>query len=216
MAKEDGVVKFKAICAKSGHALDERVLEELEAWRKILVEKGLLGKDSERYGGYAYGNVSQRIGLATALKGQREFVITATQTSDIAHLTARQYVIIVNYDAGNNQVVYEGYEKPSSEAMTHGSIYDQSSEIRCVFHVHSPIIWKNRKKLGLPQTAENVAYGTPEMAHEVTRLFRETNVGKLGIFATAGHEDGVFSFGRTIKDASEILLTYFERAKEIK
>jgi len=212
----EGVVKFDAKCTEPKHSLDEKVISELEKLRKVLVEKGLLGKDSERYGGYAYGNVSQRIGLATALKGHRQFVITATQTSDIPHLTAKGYVIIVEYDAENNSVHYEGFEKPSSEAMTHGSIYDQSPNIRCVVHVHSPEIWGKRNELGLPQTAENVLYGSPEMAHEVTRLFRETNVGKLGISATGGHEDGVFSFGRTIKDASEILLTYFERAKDLR
>ena len=212
----EGVVKFEAVCMPGECIIDEAVIAELEKCRNNLLRLGLLGKDAKRYGGFAYGNVSQRTGQHNAKKGERKFIITASQTSDIAHLTREQYAIIVKYDAKNNRVEYEGVMVPSSEAMTHGSIYDQSPDIKCVLHVHSPEIWGLRKRLKLPETAPDVAYGTPEMAHEVTRLFRETNVGKLGIFATAGHEDGVFSFGRTIKDASDILLTYFERAKEIR
>jgi len=209
--KEEGVVKFRAICRNTACKISEEKISELEKWRKKLFNLGLIGKYETS--GIAYGNASKRMPPYNDNKGKRKFIITASQTSGIEHLNRKQYSTIISYNSEENSVFYNGLMKPSSEAMTHGSIYDQSSEIRCVFHVHSPLIWKNRKKLGLPQTAENVAYGTPDMAHEVTRLFKKTDVAKKGIFATGGHEEGVFSFGKTIEEAGRILLRYFERAK---
>ena len=208
---KEGVVKFQAICNGKESKISEQEIAELEKWRKKLFNLGLIGKYQKN--GIAYGNVSIRIPPYSGDKRKRKYIITASQTSGIVHLNRKQYSTIISHNAEKNSVFYNGLMKPSSETMTHGSIYDQSSEIRCVFHVHSPLIWKNRKKLELPQTAEDVAYGTPEMAHEVTRLFRETSVGKLGIFATGGHEDGIFSFGKTIEKAGRILLNYFEKAK---
>jgi hypothetical protein len=46
-----------------------------------------------------------------------------------------------------------------------------------------------------------VPYGTPEMAREVQRLFRETDVRNWNIFAMAGHGDGIVAFGRDFREA---------------
>jgi hypothetical protein len=43
------------------------------------------------------------------------------------------------------------------------------------------------------------------MAQEVERLFRETNLIEMGIFAMGGHEDGVIAFGRTADDGCVLL-----------
>ena len=54
----------------------------------------------------------------------------------------------------------------------------------------------------------------PEMAEEVIRLFKETDVKEKKILAMAGHEEGVVSFGKNLKEAGQILLEYFEKAKQ--
>jgi hypothetical protein len=60
----------------------------------------------------------------------------------------------------------------------------------------------------VPSTGYNVAYGTPEMARELVRLYRETEFAKEGVAQMAGHEDGVVSFGDTIENAAQRLLRY--------
>ncbi len=52
----------------------------------------------------------------------------------------------------------------------------------------------------MPLAAE-VPYGTPEMAREVQRLFRETDVRARRIFAMAGHKDGIVAFGQDFREA---------------
>ena len=53
--------------------------------------------------------------------------------------------------------------------------------------------------------ALDVPYGTPEMAREVQRLFRETDVRTRKIFAMAGHTDGIVAFGQDFRQALAML-----------
>jgi hypothetical protein len=57
-------------------------------------------------------------------------------------------------------------------------------------------------------TDEHVPYGSPEMAQEVARLFREEAVQEQGIFGMAGHEDGIITFGKSVEEAGAVLLNY--------
>ena len=61
----------------------------------------------------------------------------------------------------------------------------------------------------LPATAENIEYGTPEMANEIARLFNEQKLSQHKIFAMAGHYEGVVSFGKNLAQAAELLLNEF-------
>ena len=61
-------------------------------------------------------------------------------------------------------------------------------------------------------TRADVAYGTPEMADEVRRLFCETDVRQLRIFGMAGHEDGIVTFGRTADEAGSAMLGALARS----
>jgi len=105
-----------------------------------------------------------------------------------------------------------GSAKPSSEALTHGAIYDASPSSRAVFHVHCPELWRRARALGLPLTRPEVPYGTPEMAREVERLFREAALAEHAIFAMAGHEDGVIAFGTSPEAAGAVMLRHVARA----
>ena len=82
-------------------------------------------------------------------------------------------------------------------------------------HGHCVPIWRNAEKLGIPLTDGSVPYGSPEMAGEVRRLFRESDVRKLKIFAMGGHDDGIVTFGRTAEEAGQVLLNWLAKSLSI-
>jgi hypothetical protein len=101
---------------------------------------------------------------------------------------------------------------PSSESMTHAAAYDASPLVRCVLHAHSPVLWRRRRQLGLPETDPGVGYGTPGMAMEVARLYRESVLSERRVLAMGGHEDGILVLGRSAEEAGGTLLRWLARA----
>ncbi|MEA2079107.1 MAG: class II aldolase/adducin family protein [Pseudomonadota bacterium] len=213
--QEEGVIKFELQFSKTAATPLENLCD-LNAWRRILCQLELLGQDPARYAGYGFGNVSHRITPFDAPAGQRRFVISGTQTGALANLDGSHYALINAYDPERNRVVAEGPVKPSSESLTHAMIYDLDASVHVILHVHSPHIWRHAHAMGIPVTDETVPYGTPEMARETARLFRETDVKHKGIFSMAGHEDGVISFGKTADDAGSNVLRALAHAYAIK
>lgn len=211
---QEGVIKFTTAHRDEplpAHRFAEQVAL-LTAWREILARLELVGQDVARYEGAGYGNVSSRIGPFPGARGQRGFVITGTQTGGARCVGAEQYCVVTRYELARNRVESWGPVLPSSESMTHGAIYDLSPHIRCVLHVHSPVLWGAAARLKLPTTAPDVPYGTVAMAREVERLYRETSLADRRIFAMAGHEDGIVVFGKTAEDAGQALLTHLAAA----
>jgi ribulose-5-phosphate 4-epimerase/fuculose-1-phosphate aldolase len=100
----------------------------------------------------------------------------------------------------------------SSESMSHGVIYGESNDIHGVIHVHHKALWQKLLDK-VPTTAGHAAYGTPEMAYEIIRLFRETDLMKKKILVMKGHEEGIFTFGETLQDAGKVILEYFQQLK---
>ena len=96
--------------------------------------------------------------------------------------------------------------------MTHAAAYDASPLVQCVLHAHSPVVWRSRRALGLPETDPTVPYGTPEMAREVARLYRESVLPERRILAMGGHEDGIIAIGRSPEEAGGTLLLWLARA----
>ena len=214
---DEGVVKFRA--DHEVRPLDSRRVGELAcgliAWREVMALTGLVGQDPERYGGAGYGNVSARVGRRSAALGKRSFLITGTQTSGQRCIGLDDFAMVDSYDYSSNRVSSHGPTEPSSESMTHGAIYDLGPHIRWVLHAHSPVLWRRAERLRLPTTAANVAYGTPDMAYEVQRLYRSTVLPERPILAMAGHEDGIIVFGRTAEDAGSVLLSWLARAYQL-
>jgi ribulose-5-phosphate 4-epimerase/fuculose-1-phosphate aldolase len=209
---EEGVIKFKLQFSETVPMEMER-LAELNKWRNILWQHALIGQDPTRYEGLGFGNVSQRIGEFSALRGKRSFIISGTQTGHLPELDSIHYTYVKKYDAASNTVGAEGPIKPSSESLTQGMIYDLDTDIRFVLHVHSPDIWLAASSLGIPVTDAAVAYGTPGMAAEVQRLFMETDVREKKIFSMGGHDDGVVSFGTTAEEAGDTLLRTLDASR---
>ena len=211
----EGVVKFQL--EHRAVALEERVLGDaaraLRGWREVLRRLGGMGQDPARYGGAGYGNLSARIPpLGESGRGRRRFLITGTQTGGHRDLALTDLSVVERYDHEHNRVSSFGGTPPSSESLTHGAIYDTAPSVRAVFHVHSPELWQRARALGLPLTRAEVPYGTPEMAREVERLFREGALAVHGIFAMAGHEDGVIAFGDGADAAGALLMRHWARA----
>jgi hypothetical protein len=211
---DDGVIKFTA--RHTREPLPARRHGELAcalvAWREIMIQTQLVGQDRARYGGAGFGNVSGRVGAPSSARGARAMLISGTQTGGLTHIGLDHFCLVERYDYRANAVTSRGMVEPSSETMTHGAIYDLSPHIRFVFHGHGPVIWRHARSLGIPTSAESVAYGTPEMAEEVHRLYRSTALAETGIMAMGGHEDGIIVFGRTAEHAGRVLITYLARA----
>ncbi len=199
MAEQEGVIKYR-LDYRFTPALNNPELAELNAWRSILFRLGLIGQDPQRYGGLGFGNLSFR------LDRTRQFVITGSQTGGLERLTPEHYCRIVHADAGQNHIVAEGANKPSSEALTHAAVYQASQRVRAVVHVHSPVIWRHHQALALSAVAADVRYGTPAMAAAVLSLFGEDRLAETCLFVMLGHEDGVVAFGDSIAEASQTLI----------
>lgn len=213
---DEGAIKFSPRHRES--ALEARchgeIVSRLIAWREILARTGLVGQEPGLYGGFGYGNVSARVGAPAAPRWRRPFVISGTQTSGKACMTLDDFCRVDACDVHFNQVHSRGRVLPSSESLTHGAVYALGSHIRWVFHSHSPTIWRRARQLNIPTTHADVAYGTPQMAAEVERLFRETQLPEVRILAMGGHEDGIISFGRTAREAGETTIAHLARAYE--
>jgi len=203
--REEGVIRFDLEFTVTAPVMIP-ALDELNAWRRILRQLGLLGQDSERYGGYGFGNISRRLPPFDAPENHRPFIISGSQTAHLTELSAAGYTTVSDYDAGRNRVVATGPIKPSSESLTHGSVYNVNNDIRAILHVHSPDIWHCASMMNLPTTAASVPYGTPAMAREVEALFEAADYIETGVFVMGGHEDGVIAFGHTLDEAGGMLV----------
>lgn len=214
--RDEGVIKFDF--EHSRESLDRNKYAELVcpliAWREILALTGLVGQERSRYEGAGYGNVSVRVGRPGMGLGRRSFLITGTQTSGKRCIGLDDFALVERYEFERNHLISRGAATPSSESMTHGAVYDLGPQIRCVLHAHSPALWTRRHELRIPETSPAVPYGTPEMAREVQRLFRDGLFAERQVLAMGGHEDGVIAFGRTVEDAGRALLTWLGRAYE--
>ena len=204
MAETEGVIKFN-LTFRTDRVVGVDVVE-LSAWRTVLKDLGLLGQIPGRYDGYGFGNISQRCSSG--------FVISGTQTGELDAVTLDDYAVCETWDLQRNAVDAKGAVKPSSESLSHAAIYDVQESVTCALHAHSPDIWRNSVELGISVTDASVAYGTPEMATEVRRLI--TGMDSPGIFSMGGHEDGVFTFGRSLVDAGQLMVRELVRARALR
>ena len=203
----EGVIKYD-LQFKRTLPLPEGEIHAIESLRQRLRFAGVLGQDPDRYGGFGYGNVSKRLPPFDAPPSNRMFLITGTQTGAIPGLSAHHYSVVSAYDLAKNQIVAQGMTPPSSESLTHATLYSMDESLRWVLHVHAPTLWIEAAMLRLPVTNSSVLQGTLAMCAEVRRLFEQTDVRQKRIFAMGGHKDGMVAFGRTAEEASEALFKW--------
>ena len=213
--RREGVINFRV--EHREQTLSTRYRQQMEVligWRRVMFELGLIGQRQDRYDGAGYGNISLRLRPFQRPRGERAFLITGTQTGGRQHLKETDISCVQFYSPVNNKVTSVGLAQPSSESMSHGTLYDLGINIGAVVHVHSSVIWNHRIKLGLPTTPASIEYGTPQMARAIAELWRETSLADSRIFATAGHLDGVFAFGETLDNACCRLLKTYARCHQ--
>lgn len=196
MTIDEGYIKYRSFWTKAPIP-NAAVTEELDTWRRPLRAAGLIGQYEEL--GIGYGNISIRCGEP----GQ--FLISGTQTGHLEETDKTHYALVTSYNTHANIVCSVGPVQASSEAMTHAAIYGLDTNIGAIVHVHDRVLWRNLINT-LPTTRADVAYGTPQMANEFRRLYRDTPFRQTGLAVMAGHEEGLLSFGITLEEATKKML----------
>ena len=155
---------------------------------------GLIGFDPDQNVGF--GNISFRY--------KNTFVISGTQTGDVFPIEQKHFSLVTSYDYQSNEVHCKGPLQASSESLTHAAIYEADNTVNSIIHIHSEELWN--EYLNKVPTTRNVPYGTPEMAEEMFRLFRETDVKNQKVILMAGHHAGIITFGNNAEEAGRIVL----------
>jgi hypothetical protein len=191
---ETGVVKFA--CEHRAGALSAvPELDALNKCRRELRARGWIGVDAN---GIGFGNVSVRDGESEC------FYITGTGTVGSEELTSADIARVTAFDFARNWIRCEGPLVASSESLTHAAVYVSVPAVRAVIHCHSAELWRRLLDVA-PTTSSQAEYGTPAMAAEVQRLFRETGVLQRRLFVMGGHENGIVAFGGSVGEALRAL-----------
>ncbi len=193
---DDGVIKYERHFTPST-PLEPDEYSTLEKWRKKLFNLKLIGEYPKVCIGY--GNLSQKVRTSDSI----EFIITATQTGKFADLSGEHYTLVEGYDFEKNLIKAKGVLDASSEALTHASIYECSKDINVVFHIHDKEIWTKMLEQNFESTPPDVPYGTIEMVKAVRELIKGRS---SGVFAMAGHEDGIVSWAKSHDEAGKLIL----------
>lgn len=200
MSDLEGVIKYR-LEHRQNELSPSIDIGPINGWRSLFFRLGIIGQTPDKYHGLGYGNISQRLA-----PGQNSFLISGTQTGHLACLEREHFAIVDAASAKLNTIRSHGPSQPSSEALTHGSIYGLAPEAQAVIHVHCPEIWRYTRLLNLPCTQADIAYGSQEMTEAVEHLFSSGQLKNLPIFSMLGHEDGIVAFGESLAGAAQILL----------
>ena len=91
MKDNEGVIKYKL--EHQYIPVNENIsIAEINAWRSIFLKLGLIGQAKDRYDGYGFGNISQRI--TSTDHDKLNFIISGTQTGRIRTLSNEHYCLI--------------------------------------------------------------------------------------------------------------------------
>lgn len=195
---DEGYIKYNINWINE--SLKVAVPKQLMEWRDKMHELKQIGHYTDINIGY--GNIS--------VKTDDGFLISGTQTGDIFPIKPEHFTLVTDYDIKANSVTCRGEIKASSESMTHAAVYEADNTINAIIHIHNPKLWELLMDK-VPTTKKEVPYGTPEMANEIFRLFKETRVIEEKIIVMAGHDEGIISFGKDLNEAGEILLDFLAK-----
>ncbi len=196
--RDEGVIKFEGRWQKTA-AFGAEELQDLIGCRNELYRRGLIGVYPD---GIGYGNLSRRG------NSSRRFLISGSQTGHLPQAGPQHFTLVTDYDVKRNRLECRGPVQASSESLTHAMIYEIFPTVQAIIHVHSAALW-GKLKNHIPTTGAEIPYGTPQMALEIKRLAVETDLGKRGILAMAGHEDGIITFGADLESAWRVIKELF-------
>ncbi len=197
---DEGYIKYQCNWIKS-EPLSFHEIAELNKWRNQCYQLGLIG---EYDNGIGFGNISIRHSQP------QHFIVSGTQTGNLPTLNEQHYTRVTSFDLEKNFLTCDGPIKASSESLTHAAIYQASSKVNAIIHIHHLELWQKLMHK-VPTTAKDIAYGTPEMAKEILRLFPEDNLIETKILVMSGHEEGIISFGINLPEAGNLLLDKYKK-----
>jgi len=201
---DEGYIKFRSELYQAPPP-SEWDVEEVNIWRDRLYALGYIGAYED---GIGYGNISVKSALLN------EFIVTGSGTGSLTLLFPEHFTRVSSYSIDANTVVCEGKIHASSESMTHATVYACAPDARAVIHIHSRPHW-DKLLNAIPTTSASAAYGTPEMALEIRRLFDETDFATIRVMVMAGHPEGILSYGPSLRDAGERLLDVLDGRYQI-
>lgn len=197
---DEGYIKFNSNWQKAPPITNAK-LENLQYWRDQMYAHHLIGAYPN---GIGFGNISERI------LGTNQFYISGSATGNFADLTNEHYAKVLNFDLQKNSLTCNGPIVASSESMSHAVIYQECPWVNGVIHIHHFELWKKLLHQ-VPTTDQSATYGTPEMAFSIINLLQKTDLPSVKIFVMEGHEEGVFAFGKDLKEAGGVVFEWLER-----
>ena len=189
----EGVIRFNYQMTEETSPQTIKNYEDIEFYRRLLYPSKVIGYDEKEQVGY--GNMSKRV-------NNLEFVITASQTGHITELLTKHYVHVKSCHPTKMMIEAIGFMAPSSEALTHYSIYEARPDINHVFHCHHQGNWEYMIENDYPSIGEDIEYGTMEMANAVQELIAKDHTG---LFVMKGHHSGFVSYSLDGRGASRAI-----------
>ena len=193
---DEGYIKFNLNWEEKEFDFDEVDFIQINSYRDKLFKLGLIGAYPD---GIGFGNLSIRL-------KHNEFIISGSATGNLNNISKEHYSLVKEFDVNKNSVTCEGLTKASSESLSHGVIYEADSNVNAVIHIHNKRMWDKYLNI-LPTTNINAEFGTPEIALEIQNLV----VKESGIIIMGGHPEGIITYGKTLDEAYEILLKYYNK-----
>lgn len=199
---DEGYIKFQSSWKKTSPFLEKK-LETLCHFRQKLFDLNLIGA----YGnGIGFGNISRRI------KGTNQFYISGSATGNLKKLNENHFSKVTDVNIDKNELTCEGPIIASSESMSHAVIFENCKWVNGVIHVHHLGLWESLLHQ-VPTTSKSATYGTPEMAYSIIDLLQNSDLTAQKIFVMEGHIEGIFSFGKDLQDAFDVLFEYYQKWK---
>lgn len=194
---DEGYIKFKLSWKEETFDFGDEDFQSINSIRGRLVDLGLIGVYPDEIG---FGNVSLRY-------KNNQFIITGSATGGIENLEKKHFALVTKFNIQNNQVYCQGLNKASSESLSHGAIYTANNKINAIIHVHHLGMWEKYLNI-LPSTPKSAEFGTPEIARLIAFLANHDS----GIIVMGGHPEGIITYGKTIEEAYEILIKYYNNS----
>jgi hypothetical protein len=199
----EGDERFNCYWNQSGPVIPDDAYSVLNYWRDVLFNMDLIGAYEN---GVAFGNLSLRAGQTS------KFFIPGEATGAISILEPVHYIRIDGCNFNENALKCSGPLKGSSESLTHAVIYQADPGTNAIIHAHSIELWESLKGK-VPSTDVQYLFGTPGMAGDIFRLFKETDVIEKRIIVTEGEKAGLLAFGNDMDEAINILMSYINKNK---
>ncbi len=202
MILNEGVIKFGISKWNKTGSLGKGSFSGIERIRKKLYSLKLIGFDENAKLGY--GNISSRS------KGNT-FVITGTQTGNMARLDGSHYCTITNVDFNNNSVECEGPVLPSSESVTHAACYYSNEKIKAVVHIHHAGLWEKLIRNDCPATPADAEYGSVKLSGSIMDIAGSEKKISARTIVLKGHRDGIICFGKNLNIVAKTIIGLYNK-----